>query len=92
MALFSSSPLLLLPLQHIIKKKVKVTFFFFSFPSSFRIFSKLNFQSRTIDGWPLRKREKGKSKVKKKKSVPIYVVVWTTDERVCVYILVCMHV
>jgi hypothetical protein len=50
-----------------------------------------------MDGWPLRNEgeregegERGKSKVKMdEKSVPIDVVVWTTDERVRVYMPAC---
>jgi len=66
--------------------------FFFFLPLEMCCFFKLNLRSRTI--WVTDLLERGKSEVEKKKereSIPLNVVVWTTDERVCVYICILMR-
>jgi len=44
-----------------------------------------------MSNWPLRKRKKWSRKKKERESIPLNVVVWTTDERVCVYICILMR-
>jgi len=73
---------------------VRITFssFFFSSFRNVLLFQIEPTKPDNMSNWPLRKRKKwSRKKKKERESIPLNVVVWTTDERVCVYICILMR-